>query len=104
MQAGQIRTWVKNPQACEASSMVLSASDREEASMSRPRFIHDDIVRLTTGQIGTVKEVHQNGNDYVYGVQLRTEGCEHIDVPEADLELVKIANGDETVFHIRYIS
>jgi hypothetical protein len=25
-------------------------------------------------------------------------------VPEADLELVKIANDDETGFHIRYIS
>jgi hypothetical protein len=84
--------------------MVLSASDREEAPMSKPRFIHDDIVRLTTGQIGTVKEVHQNGNDYVYGVQLRTEACEHINVPEAGLALVKIANEDETGFHIRYIS
>ena len=72
--------------------------------MSTPRFIHDDIVRLTTGQIGTVKEVHQNGNHYVYGVQLRTEACEHINVPETDLQLVKIANSDETGFHIRYIS
>jgi hypothetical protein len=72
--------------------------------MSTPRFVHDDIVRLTTGQIGTVKEVHQNGNDYVYGVQLRTETGEHINVPQADLELIKIANSDETGFHIRYIS
>jgi hypothetical protein len=84
--------------------MTLSASDREGVSMSTPRFVHDDIVRLTTGQIGTVKEVHQNGNDYVYGVQLRTEACEHINVAEADLALVKIANADETGFHIRYIS
>jgi hypothetical protein len=72
--------------------------------MSTPRFVHDDIVKLTTGQIGTVKEVHQNGNDYVYGVQLRTDAGEHITVPEAELALIKIANDDETGFHIRYIT
>jgi NMD protein affecting ribosome stability and mRNA decay len=84
---------------------VLSASDEEEVPMSTPRFIHDDIVKVTgTGQIGTVKEVHQNGSAYVYGIQLRTHSSEHIDIPEADLELVKIANEDETGFHIRYIS
>jgi hypothetical protein len=73
--------------------------------MSRPRFIHDDIVQLIqTGQIGTVKEVHHIGNGYVYGIQLRTNACEHIDVPEAELQLVKIANDDETGLHIRYIT
>jgi hypothetical protein len=73
--------------------------------MSTPRFIHDDIVKLTgTGQIGTVKEVHQNGSAYVYGVQLRTHSSERIDVPEAELELVKVANDDETGFHIRYVT
>jgi hypothetical protein len=73
--------------------------------MSTPKFVHDDTVKLTeTGQIGTVKEVHQNGNQYLYGVKLRTDACENIDVPEAELELVKIANDDETGFHIRYVT
>jgi hypothetical protein len=73
--------------------------------MSTPRFVHDDIVKLTqTGQTGTVKEVHQIGDAYVYAVELRTDVCEHINVPEANLELVKIANDDETGFHIRYIT
>ena len=72
--------------------------------MSTPRFIHDDIVRLATGQIGTVKEVHQTGSAYVYGIQLKTAACETVNVPEAELELVKIANEDETGLHIRYIT
>jgi ribosomal 30S subunit maturation factor RimM len=73
--------------------------------MSTPRFVHDDIVTLTeTGQIGTVKEVHQTGSEYVYGIQLKTAACETVEVPEAQLELVKIANEDETGFHIRYIT
>jgi hypothetical protein len=72
--------------------------------MTAPKFIHDDVVRTHTGLIGTIKEVHQTGDDYVYGVQLRTEACEHITAPEADLKLVKIANEDETGFHIRYVT
>jgi ribosomal 30S subunit maturation factor RimM len=84
---------------------VLPASNQEEAFMSAPRFVHDDIVTLTeTGQIGTVKEVHQTGNAYVYGIQLKTAASETVNVPEAELELVKIANEDETGLHIRYIT
>jgi len=73
--------------------------------MSTPRFVHDDIVTLAeTGQIGTVKEVHQTSGGFVYGVQLKTAACEAVNVPEAKLELVKIANEDETGLHIRYIT
>jgi hypothetical protein len=73
--------------------------------MTTPRFMHDDIVELTqTGQIGTVKEVQQIENGFLYGVQLRAEAAELIDVPEVELKPVKIANADETGFHIRYIS
>jgi len=73
--------------------------------MSTPRFVHDDIVKLIqTGQIGTVREVHRIGDGYVYGVELRTDAGEHVSAPEAELELVKIANDDETGFTIRYIT
>jgi hypothetical protein len=73
--------------------------------MSTPRFVHDDIVTVTeTGQIGTVKEVHQAGSAYVYGILLKRGARETVNVPEAELELVKIANEDETGLHIRYIT
>jgi hypothetical protein len=73
--------------------------------MSTPRFVHDDIVTVTeTGQIGTVKEVHQTSGAFVYGVQLKTAACEAVNVPEAELELLKIANEDETGLHLRYIT
>ena len=73
--------------------------------MSAPRFIHDDMVRvIPTDQAGTVKEVHQIGDRYVYGVQIRTGPPRYVEVPEADLELLKLANADETGLHIRYIS
>jgi hypothetical protein len=73
--------------------------------MSTPKFIHDDVVKLIqTGQIGRVREVHQIGDGHVYGVQLRTDAGEHVSAPEAELELVKIANDDETGFAIRYIT
>ena len=73
--------------------------------MSTPRFVHDDIVTVTeTGQIGTIKEVHQTSGAFVYGVQLKTAACEAVNVPEAELELLKIANEDETGLHIRYIT
>ena len=73
--------------------------------MSTPRFVHDDIVTVTeTGQIGTIKEVHQTSGAFVYGVQLKTAACEAVNVPEAELELVKIANEDETGLHLRYIT
>jgi len=89
----------------KASAFVLPASNQKEAFMSAPRFVHDDIVTLTeTGKIGTVKEVHQTGNAYVYGIQLKTAASETVNVPEAELELVKIANEDETGLHIRYIT
>jgi len=72
--------------------------------MSAPKFIHDDIVQVKGGQIGTVKEVHQSGDGYIYGVQLRSDAAVQIDVPEDELQLLKIANDDETGFAIRYIS
>jgi len=72
--------------------------------MSAPKFVHDDIVQIKAGQSGTVKEVHQSGNGYIYGVQLRTDAAVQIDVPEDELQLVKIANDEETGFAIRYIS
>jgi hypothetical protein len=73
--------------------------------MNAPRFVHDDVVRVVrTGQIATVKEVHQTGNGYVYAVHLRTDAGEMIDVAEEELALLKIANGDETGFAIRYIT
>jgi hypothetical protein len=72
--------------------------------MSSPKFVHDDIVQVKAGPIGTVKEVHQSGNGYIYGVQLRTDAAVQIEVPEDELQLVKIANEDETGFAIRYIS
>jgi hypothetical protein len=73
--------------------------------MSTPRFVHDDIVTVTeTGQIGTIKEVHQTSGAFVYGVQLKTAACEAVNVPEAELELLKIANEDETGLHLRYIT
>jgi hypothetical protein len=73
--------------------------------MNVPRFVHDDIVRVVRrGQIGTIKEVHQTGTGFVYGVHLRTDAGEMIDVAEEELALLKIANSDETGFAIRYIT
>lgn len=72
--------------------------------MSAPEFVHDDLVKLANGQIGKVKEVHQAEDMYVYRVQLCDHPTEQLDVPEAGLELVKIANDDETGFAIRYIT
>jgi hypothetical protein len=87
-------------------SSALSASNGIQRLdfMSAPKFVHDDIVQVKAGQIGTIKEVHQSGNGYVYGVQLRTDTAVQIDLPEDELQLVKIANDDETGFAIRYIS
>jgi hypothetical protein len=59
---------------------------------------------IQTGQIGTVKEVRQTAKGYVYGIQLRADAGGHVEVPEGEMELTKIANDDETGFHIRYIS
>jgi hypothetical protein len=72
--------------------------------MSTPKFLHDDLVTIPTGQVGTVKEVHEIEGTFVYKVQLRTQATEQFDVPETELALVKIANDDETGFAIRYIS
>lgn len=66
--------------------------------------MHDDIVKvIKSGETGTVKEVRQSDQGYIYGVKLSTAGGQ-IDVAEDELELVKIANDDETGFAIRYIS
>jgi hypothetical protein len=72
--------------------------------MDTPKFVHGDTVKLAeTGQLGTVSSVHQTGNQAVYSVRLKTTAG-LIEVPEGDLELVKIANDDETGLHIRYIT
>jgi hypothetical protein len=74
-------------------------------SMTEPRFVHDDIVRLVhEDQIATVKEVRQTDTGYFYVIQLRTDTAQYIEVPEAELELLKIANADETGLDIRYIT
>jgi hypothetical protein len=69
------------------------------------KFAHDDIVKvIETGETGIVKSFHEDDNGYVYGVQLGKEPATETAVPEDALEPVKIANGDETGFAIRYIS
>jgi hypothetical protein len=74
-------------------------------SMTEPRFVHDDIVRLVhEEQVGIVKEVHQTDTGFLYVIELRTDTAQYIQVPEAELELLKIANADETGLHIRYIT
>jgi hypothetical protein len=73
--------------------------------MSTPRFLHDDVVRLTRAdQVGVVKEVQQTDTGYRYGIEVRTEPPTYVKLPEAELELVKPANTDETGLHIRYIT
>jgi hypothetical protein len=73
--------------------------------MNAPKFVHDDIIKVIhTGQVGTVKEVTQSDDGYVYGVQLRTDADIHLEFPEGAIEMVKIANDDETGLHLRYIT
>ena len=73
--------------------------------MRESRFAHDDIVRLVhEDQIGNVKEVRQTNTGYLYVIRLRTDTAQNIEVPDAELELLKIANADETGLHIRYIT
>jgi hypothetical protein len=73
-------------------------------SISR-KFAHDDIVRvMETGETGIIKSFHQDENGFVYGVQLGRGAATETGVPEDELELVKIANDDETGFAVRYIS
>jgi hypothetical protein len=59
---------------------------------------------IATSQTGTVMEVHQIGEGYVYGVQLRTKRGRYVRVHEAELELLKPANADETGLHVRHIT
>jgi hypothetical protein len=73
-------------------------------SISR-KFAHDDVVKvIETGETGIVKSFHEDENGYVYGVQLGSGPTTLTTVPEDALELVKIANDDETGFAVRYIS
>jgi hypothetical protein len=73
--------------------------------MSTPRFVHDDIVKLIRAdQIGIVKEVQQTDTGYRYGIEVRTAPARYVKLPEAELELLKPANADETGLHIRYIT
>jgi hypothetical protein len=73
-------------------------------SISR-KFAHDDIVKvIETGETGIIKSFHQDENGFVYGVQLGRGAATETGVPEDELELVKIANDDETGFAVRYIS
>jgi hypothetical protein len=65
--------------------------------MSAQKYTFGDVVKATpTGQIGTVKAVHHSDSHYTYQVQLNTEPAEQVELPEADLELVSLANQDET--------
>jgi hypothetical protein len=69
------------------------------------KLAHDDIVKvIKTGETGIVKSFHEDENGYVYGVQLGGGPATETAVPEDALELVKIANDDETGFAVRYIS
>jgi len=69
------------------------------------KFAHDDIVKvIKTRETGIVKSFHQDENGSVYGVQLGRGPATETAVPEDELELVKIANDDETGFAVRYIS
>jgi hypothetical protein len=73
-------------------------------SISR-KFAHDDIVKvIETGETGIIKSFHQDENGFVYGVLLGRDAATETGVPEDELELVKIANDDETGFAVRYIS
>jgi hypothetical protein len=68
------------------------------------KFAHDDVVKvIETGETGIIKSFHEDESGYVYGVQLAGRPTETT-VPEDALELVKIANDDETGFAVRYIS
>ncbi len=69
------------------------------------KFARDDIVKvIKTGETGIVKSFHEDENGYVYGVQLGGAPAIETAVPEDAVELVKIANDDETGFAVRYIS
>lgn len=68
------------------------------------KFAHDDVVKIMrSGKTGTVKGVRRDGRTNIYQVQ-PPDAAALIDVPEDELELVKIANDDETGYAIRYIS
>jgi hypothetical protein len=72
--------------------------------MTQPRFLHDDVVKLAgQEQIGTVKDVARVDQQYIYQVQV-INNTQTVTVSESDLELVKIANDEETGFALRYIS
>ena len=91
-------------EAAVSRTRCILADTRGSVFMSAPKFIYDDLARVLTGQVGTVTEVHQVRESYVYMVKLRTATAEEVDVPESELELVKIANDDETGIVIRYIT
>jgi hypothetical protein len=59
---------------------------------------------IETGETGIVKSFHQDESGYVYGVQLSGGAATEAAVSEGALELLKIANDDETGFAVRYIS
>jgi hypothetical protein len=69
--------------------------------MSR-KFAHADVVKvIETGETGIVKSFQQDETGFVYGVQLGGGPATETAVPEDALELVKIANDDETGFAVR---
>ena len=74
--------------------------------MSLQKYAYGDVVKVTsTSQTGTVKAVAHNGSHHVYRVQLNTEPAEAVELPEAELELIRLANADETGFEPdRYIT
>ena len=59
---------------------------------------------IETGETEIVKSIHQDGDGFVYGVQLGRGSATETALSEDALELVKIANDDETGFAVRYIS
>jgi hypothetical protein len=76
-----------------------------EGIMAQPRFLHDDVVKLAgQEQVGTVKGVEEIDDHYVYKVQAKGTSAGIVTVSESDLELVRIANNEETGFALRYIT
>lgn len=73
-------------------------------SVSR-KFIHDDVVKVTeTGEAGLIKGFHQDEDRIIYTVRLQRDPAIEVAVPEEALELVKIANDDETGLSMRYVT
>lgn len=73
-------------------------------SVSQKFAYHDVVKVIETGETGIIKNCHEDEHGYTYGVQLGGGAATETAVREDALELVKMANEDETGFAIRYIS